>query len=262
MWHGEPPDTICVKFAHGVPPPRGGVLGLTTGERTRVNHRQSEQSKDKLSERVESITGGIPLRNEPVQARSTARLSALLDAAAAVVDEVGFERMTTAMVAESAGASIGTVYRYFPDRIAVLQALGARNLERLLGRVTAEMAATSHAHWAEAVDAAWGIFLDAFRSEASFRSLRVGDVIDLRPAENDCTFNSIVAGSMLNAVAPRFDLPNNTQTQLAFETALEAFDALAARAFAVKTEGDQAFIDVAGGVARAMLVEHFGEPQN
>ena len=37
------------------------------------------------------------LRNEPVQARSTARLTALLDAAAAVVDEIGFERLTTAM---------------------------------------------------------------------------------------------------------------------------------------------------------------------
>ena len=69
------------------------------------------------------------LRNEPVQARSTARLSALLDAAAQIVDEIGYERLTTAMVAERAGASIGTVYRYFPDRIAVLQALAARNLE-------------------------------------------------------------------------------------------------------------------------------------
>lgn len=213
-------------------------------------------------ERVESITGGVPLRNEPVQARSTARLAALLAAAAAVVDEVGFERMTTAMVAESAGASIGTIYRYFPDRIAVLQALGARNLERVLGRVTAEMSVTSHTNWAEAVDAALGIFLDAFRTEASFRSLRVGDVIDLRPAENDRTFNSIVAESMLNALARRFDLPNNAQTQFAFETALEVADALAARAFAVNTEGDQTFIDAAERTVRVMLVEHFGEPQN
>jgi AcrR family transcriptional regulator len=75
------------------------------------------------------------LRNEPVQARSTARLTALLDAAAAAVQELGYERLTTAMVAERAGASIGTVYRYFPDRIAVLQALASRNLERVLGGI-------------------------------------------------------------------------------------------------------------------------------
>ena len=74
-------------------------------------------------------TGPIALlRNEPVQARSAARLTSLLDAAASVVDELGYERLTTAMVAERAGSSIGTVYRYFPDRIAVLQALSARSL--------------------------------------------------------------------------------------------------------------------------------------
>jgi hypothetical protein len=87
-------------------------------------------------------------------------------------------------------------------------------------------------------------------------------VIDLRPAENDRSFNSIVAESMLNALARRFDLPNNSQTQLAFETALEAAEALVARAFAFNTEGDQTFIDAAGRTARALLVDQFGEPQN
>jgi AcrR family transcriptional regulator len=216
---------------------------------------------EKVLERMELLTVGAPLRNEPVQARSTARLAALLDAAAAVVDEIGFERLTTAMVAERAGASIGTVYRYFPDRIAVLQALGARNLERVIGSVTAEMSDDSHANWAESVDAALDIFLKAFRTEPSFRSLRVGDVIDLRPAENDRTFNSIVSESMLNALAMRFDLPNNAETQLAFEMALEVADALAARAFAFSSKGDDAFILKAGQVARMMLIEHFGQPQ-
>jgi AcrR family transcriptional regulator len=217
---------------------------------------------ENILERMESLTVGVPLRNEPVQARSTARLAALLDAAAVVVDEIGFERMTTAMVAERAGASIGTVYRYFPDRIAVLQALGARNLERVIGRVTAEVSDARHGNWAEAVDAAFDIFLNAFRTEASFRSLRVGDVIDLRPSESDRTFNSIVSESILNALATRFDLPNNAQTQLAFETALEVADALAARAFAFSAEGDQSFILAAAKTAKSMLIEHFGEPQN
>ena len=89
-----------------------------------------------LSTRTDAIA---LIRNEPVQARSTARLAALLDAAAQVVHEIGYERLTTAMVAERAGASIGTVYRYFPDRIAVLQSLAARNAERMTDRVLAEL---------------------------------------------------------------------------------------------------------------------------
>ena len=94
-----------------------------------------------LSTRTDAIA---LIRNEPVQARSTARLAALLDAAAKVVHEIGYERLTTAMVAERAGASIGTVYRYFPDRIAVLQSLAARNAERMTDRVLAELRSEQH----------------------------------------------------------------------------------------------------------------------
>ena len=77
----------------------------------------------------ETVSAGA-LRVEPAQERSLARIDALLDAAAAVVDEVGFDRLTTAQVAELSGASIGTVYRYFPDRIALLAALHDRAVLR------------------------------------------------------------------------------------------------------------------------------------
>src|ERR1700709_2236997 len=123
-----------------------------------------------------------PLRNEPVQAPPAARLTALLDAAAAAIDELGYERLTTAMVAERAGASIGTVYRYFPDRIAVLQALASRNQERVLAGMQAAPADRSATNWREAVSAAFDAYVQAFRTEPGFGSLRAGDVIDLRPA--------------------------------------------------------------------------------
>jgi len=65
----------------------------------------------------------MELRNSPVQARSVDRLATILDAARQVLQEVGRDRLTTGMVAEAAGCSIGTLYRYFPDRVAVLDAI-------------------------------------------------------------------------------------------------------------------------------------------
>ena len=110
------------------------------------------------------------LRNEPVQARSTARLTSLLDAAAQVVDEIGFERLTTAMVAERAGASIGTVYRYFPDRIAVLQSLSARSLALFLERVGPALTATEQAYINAAMTRAKGNQTVAARLNRSRRT--------------------------------------------------------------------------------------------
>ena len=91
------------------------------------------------------------IRVEPVQARSAARVGALLDAACATMHEVGYEQLTTAMVAERAGASIGTVYRYFPDRVAVLQAVAARNLDKVTAALRSDLARDKPASVAEAL---------------------------------------------------------------------------------------------------------------
>ena len=208
----------------------------------------------------ETTLGNLSLRNEPVQARSAARLAGLLDAAAAVIDELGYERLTTAMVAERAGASIGTVYRYFPDRIAVLQALGARNLDRVLSKVSEEIANPAHTSWTEALDASFGLLEESFRSEPGFRSLRVGDVIDLRPAPNDRTYNSIVADTILEALVQRFDITVDDDARFYIEAAVELFDALSARAFSRDAQGDARFLAAGRELATSTLAKHIVSP--
>ena len=62
----------------------------------------------------------------PRQARAERRVAALLDAAAAVIADVGYEAATLTAVADLAGASIGSLYQYFPDKPAVARALATR----------------------------------------------------------------------------------------------------------------------------------------
>lgn len=201
----------------------------------------------------------IPLRNEPVQARSTARLTALLDAAAKIVDEIGFERLTTAMVAERAGASIGTVYRYFPDRIVLLQALAARNLERSLKGVAAAIADPKHTDWMQALSAAMDTLVESFRSEPGFRGLRVGDVIDLRPEHNERTYKSIVAETMLDGLLERFEASDTPELRFAFEAAVEISEALAVRAFTYDAGGDERFLEQGRLLTYQLLSPHLGD---
>lgn len=188
------------------------------------------------------LGGGTPLRNEPVQARSTARLTALLDAAAAAIDELGYERLTTAMVAERAGASIGTVYRYFPDRIAVLQALASRNLEFMLNAIDRVLADGRHSTWRDVVGAAFDAYVLAFRTQAGFASLRTGDVLDLRPAPTGPTANAALADALMKGLTVRFGTDTSPDVLFTLETAIEVQDALIARAFARSEKGDAAFL--------------------
>jgi AcrR family transcriptional regulator len=67
----------------------------------------------------------------PKQARSRETLSRLLDAAEAVLGKEGVEAATVPAIAERAGASVGAVYRRFPDKDALLRAVCERFLERV-----------------------------------------------------------------------------------------------------------------------------------
>ncbi len=72
------------------------------------------------------------LRNLPRQARSAARVELLLDVAEEVFEEVGYDAATTNLVASRAGVPVGTLYRWFPDKAALAEALADRYLDRLV----------------------------------------------------------------------------------------------------------------------------------
>lgn len=65
-------------------------------------------------------------RKIPTQARARATWTAILDAAAQVLVNQGYERATTDRIAERAGVSIGTLYEYFPNKEAVFATLSLR----------------------------------------------------------------------------------------------------------------------------------------
>jgi AcrR family transcriptional regulator len=66
------------------------------------------------------------LRRQPQQARGERRIQELLDAADRVFTRTGYEAATTNAIAREAGASVGSLYQFFPDKEALLQALTAR----------------------------------------------------------------------------------------------------------------------------------------
>jgi AcrR family transcriptional regulator len=60
---------------------------------------------------------------EPKRHRGVLRVASLMDAAAAVFAERGFESATMAEIAARAGAQIGSLYRFFPSKEVLADAL-------------------------------------------------------------------------------------------------------------------------------------------
>ncbi|AFZ37046.1 transcriptional regulator, TetR family [Stanieria cyanosphaera PCC 7437] len=72
-----------------------------------------------------------PFRRQPQQQRSQERVEKILDAAAIVFDEIGFEAATTHAIALRANTAVGTLYQFFPDKLAIFNALELRHIERV-----------------------------------------------------------------------------------------------------------------------------------
>jgi AcrR family transcriptional regulator len=205
-------------------------------------------------------TSGAPLvRTEPIQERSAARIDALLDAAAEVVDEIGFDRLTTAMVAERAGASIGTVYRYFPDRIVLLQALRDRALLRYRRTVVETIHREQPEHWWNAVECAIDAFVDMFRTEPGFRIVRFADAERAGMPEDEIAQDDDFAHRFAEILSDEFGLPAGDQLNFHLEVVVEMSDALINRAFLNDPAGEERFIDEARVVARDYLEKRYGE---
>jgi AcrR family transcriptional regulator len=68
------------------------------------------------------------MRKSPRQPRARKTVDFILDAAAYILAERGFDGFTTNHIAERAGVNISSLYQYFPDKLAILEALQGRHI--------------------------------------------------------------------------------------------------------------------------------------
>ena len=79
----------------------------------------------------EGSSNSDQMRRKPQQARSIERVNHILNIADEVFALRGFEGATTIEIAARAKMSVGSLYRFFPDKVAILKALAVRYLEQL-----------------------------------------------------------------------------------------------------------------------------------
>jgi AcrR family transcriptional regulator len=92
----------------------------TVGKGTLKNTKKKRQKKSRVKAH---ISQSPPTRRRPFQERARFTVAAILEAAAEIIDEVGWARASTNRIAERAGVSIGTLYQYFANKEAILATL-------------------------------------------------------------------------------------------------------------------------------------------
>ncbi|MEU6121679.1 TetR/AcrR family transcriptional regulator [Streptomyces sp. NPDC047123] len=203
-----------------------------------------------LPERSREPRPPASLRRVPVQERSAERLTRILDACAAVLDEVGYEGLTTRAVAQRAGVPIGSVYRFFGNKRALADALAHRNLDLYAGRVAARVAGVGSGDWRGAVDAAFDEYLAMMRTVPGFGLVDFG-IPSAPDAMPDA--NSQVAERVAAVLAGHLSRPLDAALRRTILVGVEAVDAVLQLAFRADPAGDAALVDE----ARTLLHAYF-----
>ncbi|GAA3197537.1 MULTISPECIES: TetR/AcrR family transcriptional regulator [Streptomyces] len=195
-----------------------------------------------------------PLRRVPVQRRSAQRLARILDACAEELEEGGYESLSTRAVAGRAGVPIGSVYRFFPHKRAMAEALAGRNLDAYAGRITARLAAPdAPAGWRGAMDVVVDEYLAMKRTVPGFALVEF-----TVPAPRDSRqANHAVADRLLGLLAEPLALDAaDARLRTAFLVGVEAADSLLQLAFRVAPEGDPGIVTETKELLRSYLARY------
>ncbi|GAA3563913.1 TetR family transcriptional regulator [Nonomuraea rosea] len=206
------------------------------------------------------------LRRRPAQRRSVERVERMLDECAHLLDEVGYESLTTKEVARRAEVPIGTFYQFFHDKQGLVRALARRNLEAFLHRVTERIAEADLGHWTDLVDLAIDEFVGMKRSTPGFAVVDFGEVLATpggtpvegtkRALDGKQDNNAVVAERLRSLTRDLLDAPAGPGLDRALLVAVEATDAVLKLAFKIDPCGDPLLVAECKQLVRRYLADH------
>ncbi|MFF5984057.1 TetR family transcriptional regulator [Streptomyces olindensis] len=200
---------------------------------------------------MKPVPHATSLRRAPVQRRSAERLARILDACADLLDEVGYDALSTRAVAQRAGVPIGSVYRFFGNKRQMVDALAQRNLERYTARVTERLREAGDGGWRDAMDAVLDEYLDMKRTAPGFSLVDFGNQIPV--GARDSEPNHRVADRLTELLAGHLDREPDEDLRRVFLIAVETADTLVHLAFRLAPEGDEKIITEAREMLRGYL---------
>jgi AcrR family transcriptional regulator len=199
-----------------------------------------------------------PLRRRPAQRRSARRVERMLDACAELLDESGYEALSTTRIAQRAGVAIGSLYQFFPDKRAITLALSRRNVELLAARVGRRFLWEDYPHLWDAIDAIIDEYVEMHRIVPGFRSLHFADLVEMNALDAVADNNTVIAGRLRGLLLKEFGLADGEEFDLALKVVVEAGDAVLKLAFRHDPHGAPDIVAEAKKLIRSYLSSLLG----
>ena len=186
-------------------------------------------------------------RRFPVQERSFQTVMRIVDAAGSLLCHTRLEDVTTTRIAAEAGISVGALYRFFPDKQSIIDAVAVRHVGdfRSLLEVCVMPVVESQFENLATFDPAFILdrVIDAYIAyllqHPDFRTISFGRHISASTHERESSPQTGLPLLLKNFMLERLGIPNTPELDLKLRVVSEAGERLIAYAFEQRTDNER-----------------------
>jgi AcrR family transcriptional regulator len=201
------------------------------------------------------------LRRVPQQERSREKLRRLLDAADEVLAREGAGAMNTVRIADVAGVSVASLYRYLPDKQAIAEALAGRYWRELQDLVAGVAQADERELPADPFAAVLDALAGGFRARPGFLALWYGGLRTERVRDVTRSTRDAVADSLQRIIAVHWPQATPELRFTAARMCVLIGDGLLREAFRIDRDGDPLVLAEARHALHGYVTTRLGEPR-
>jgi AcrR family transcriptional regulator len=179
-------------------------------------------------------------RRKPTQKRSEQTVQRILDAAGELLAQIPLEFVTTSRIAKQAGISIGALYRFYPDKQTIFDAVAVRHvrnfqtwleigvIQPLERDLKENLGGLNPSKFLENVIDTYVKYLD---QNADFRALAFGRLISAGTKERQASPVTGLPSLLKNFMLGRMRIPSTPELDLTLRVVSEAGERLIAFAY-------------------------------
>ncbi|WP_370092734.1 TetR/AcrR family transcriptional regulator [Streptacidiphilus sp. MAP12-20] len=173
---------------------------------------------------------------EPQQARSREKYARILATTARLLETTPYDELGTKLIAAEAGVSVGVLYRFFPDKEAIVDSLVRGWLDRDLAIVAEATSAPVPSKPRELVERLLAAYAERFRAEPGYRKVWFEGPWVAGPAGRET--NRFIAERIHAVLVAEYGVPDDESRRRRSWLAVETGSYLLGLAFREDPEGD------------------------
>jgi len=163
-------------------------------------------------------------------------VEAVLRACSALLGEIPLEEITTTRIAEEAGLSVGALYRFFPDKQAILDAVAVRHMQEFRARMARVLVRAAFRSGPEFLGRLLDAYVEYLDAHPDFRALALGGHISALARESQTRPGAGPAGLLRAFMKRRLGVRDSATLDLRLRMAIEAGERMIAYAYGQEPE--------------------------